>query len=727
MQTPPRHSEKPDSEGPASDASVTAALVVVWAWLALYLIAFFRIPPASAQAGTGEGSRLDYFWALLLRPDDIVRDWLSGFAWESLVQRGAILGVTAAILLVALAAGWTSLRLLRVDRYVSRLEMSLFSTGVGLNLVSLLALALGLAGWLRLEAFLGVALLVCIAAGMLYFRGGCDSGTAATAAKTTGPQVIGRRWLWLVVPFVVAMVLSAMLPPGDFDVREYHLQAPKEFYQDGQIAFLSHNVYANMPLGAEMLALPAMVALDDWWMGALVGKTLIALFAPLAALALYAACCRFASPAAGVVAALVYISIPWVAAVSTQGLVDAAFGFYLFAAFYGALLWRNAICETTPRGGKGNCGTGLLIMTGFLSGAAVSTKYPAILYSLVPVAALVGYYAVATRDRRGAKSGPLAGVAKPVCLFLLAATIGCGLWFAKNAVLSGNPTYPLLYDVFDGATRTPEKNEKWQQAHRPPNWEPGDLARRAWNAALVSDWLSPLVVPLAVLAFVSRRTRRLALLVAGYLVFVFAGWWLLTHRIDRFLVPTLPLAALLAGLGATWTSSLWWRRSLAVFLAIGLVFDFLVIAGGPAADNRYLADLNALRVDPLRVNPWHLYFNEHAGEVTGVLLVGDAQPFDLEVPATYNTVFDDSIFEELARGRTPHEVRAALANRGISHVYVDWGEIARYRSPGNYGISDFLQPRVFAELVAAGVLEAIPPRSDHAGQVFRVLDEPQHQ
>ena len=42
-----------------------------------------------------------------------------------------------------------------------------------------------------------------------------------------------------------------MLPPVDFDVREYHLQAPKEFFQPGRISFLPHNVYANMPLGAE--------------------------------------------------------------------------------------------------------------------------------------------------------------------------------------------------------------------------------------------------------------------------------------------------------------------------------------------------------------------------------------------------------------------------------------------------------------------------------------------
>ncbi|MEX0979104.1 MAG: hypothetical protein WDZ48_09645 [Pirellulales bacterium] len=360
-------------------------------------------------------------------------------------------------------------------------------------------------------------------------------------------------------------------------------------------------------------------------------------------------------------------------------------------------------------------------MSGFLAGAAVSTKYPAVVYSVLPLAAYVAWQSLTKASPRDSGKNTAASVATTVAVFLLAVAVGCGAWFVKNAALTGNPTYPLMYGAFDGATRTVEKTEQWQRAHRQDNFDPRDFARRAWDAALASDWLSPLLAPLALLAFVPRSTRRLACLVGSYLAFVFVAWWLFTHRIDRFLVPALPLAAMLAGLGATWNATTWWRRSLVAFLAIGLAFDFLVIAGGPIADNRYLANLDLLRDDPARVDPWHLYFNKHADEISGLLLVGDAQPFDLAVPLTYNTVFDDAIFEQLARKQTPEEVREALHRRGISHVYVAWGEIARYRSPGNYGITDFLQPRVFDELVAAGVLEALPPLADHSGQSFRVL------
>ena len=50
------------------------------------------------------------------------------------------------------------------------------------------------------------------------------------------------RWLLpglLVAPFLIIMFLGAMLPAIDFDVLEYHLQGPKEYYQAGRIAFLA--------------------------------------------------------------------------------------------------------------------------------------------------------------------------------------------------------------------------------------------------------------------------------------------------------------------------------------------------------------------------------------------------------------------------------------------------------------------------------------------------------
>ena len=321
-------------------------------------------------------------------------------------------------------------------------------------------------------------------------------------------------------------------------------------------------------------------------------------------------------------------------------------------------------------------------------------------------------------DKRENAEVILGFVRRPV-VFLLAAALGCGLWFGKNWVLTGNPTYPLLYEVFDGKTWTAEKQQQWNHVHRPHDFSAETLGKDLGRVVLTSEWLSPLIVPLAVLAFVGAvgqavvchaRGRQACLppsaLVWGllaYVGFVIAVWWLLTHRIDRFWIPVLPVVALLAGAGAAGLRERWWRILLPVLLVAGLGANFLVASTGQG--NAWFVSLARLRHDPAWIDPWHEYFNTHltAGRL---LLVGDAAVFDLTVPVLYNTCFDDCIFEQLVRGKTAAEVRAELAARQIAYVYVNWGEIARYR-PGTYGFTDFVQPEVFDRLVAAGRVGAV--------------------
>ena len=104
-----------------------------------------------------------------------------------------------------------------------------------------------------------------------------------------------------------------------------------------------------------------------------------------------------------------------------------------------------------------------------------------------------------------------------------------------------------------------------------------------------------------------------------------------------------------------------------------------------------------------------------------MLRVGDAEVFDATFPLVYNTVFDDNIFEEWTvdssdtatplrdrRMLLPDEIRRVLKSQRITHVFVHWGEILRYRLPDSYDYTAYVQPNRFSELVSAGVLK--PPK-----------------
>jgi hypothetical protein len=720
----------------------TLQLVIVCVGLAIYFAFFFaaRLPSlAGLGVDGGVPRRGTFVLQTLLLSDQVVRSWFGDPLGFSLLDRLPVLLIAAVILAAAASVGFLVIGSLRADRGLSRLETTLLAIAVGFVGLSNYVLLIGLIGQLRHAWLFTVpGTLVLIVAGgriVLRHRRATASGSVtATITSPPAPPWFGRRWLWLAAPFVLVTLLGGLLPPVDFDVREYHLEVPKEFFAAGQIGFLPHNAYGNMPLGAEMLALLGMILSGDWWTGALVGKVLIAMFLPLTGLALLAAGQRLFSLPAGMIAAVLYVSIPWMVRVSSLGLVEGVYGFYLFLTIYTMILWTRSDRPnrahppfrhvpddgtdqprdahwTTLSEGKSPGATPTLLLSGLMAGGAMSCKYPAALFVFLPLAA----WALFARRRFHWQA---------LALLTFAALLGSGLWFAKNLALTGNPVYPLAYNIFGGEGWSAEKDGKWRAAHDPEDFSAGAAARRLADVAVRSQWLSPLVMPFAILALLVTRQRRIVLWLWLYFLYVIVTWWLLTHRIDRFWIPALPIVALLAGLGATWTSAALWRRILVPLLVLGLGVCFLLDTSGPGGYNRYFVSYQRLRTDTERVDPWHVYLNAHVPSGHVALLVGDAQAFDLAVSVIYNTVFDDCIFEQAANGRSPEQVHRWLVDHRVSHIYVHWGEIARYRGPGNYGFTDFVQPQRFQTLVQHGVLAPPAPAiKGHPGQVYRVLPE----
>jgi hypothetical protein len=697
-----------------------SGLLVAIVWLAavvLYLLVFYAAP-LSLSAGGRPVARAS-FLLLAFTPELYWETWTAEGAMRlALWDRAPIALVTAFLLALAVALGWAVLELAGIKR-LSKLEVLVFSAGVGLNLLSLITLVVGLTGWTAptLMWVAPSAVLTGALCALAVWRRRRVRPSAENFVVASDSQDSSWPWLTLGTPFVLVIVLGAMLPPSDFDVREYHLQVPKEWFLEGSIGFMPHNVYGNMPLGAEILSLPAMALMPgerSWWWGALAGKTLIACYAVLTSLALFAAGRRFFTPLAGAVAALVYISIPWIAHTAMAGLNDHVLACYVFLSFYALLLWRSE--PASPQ---------LLGLAGFLAGAAAACKYTGMLFAVAPLGALTIFLSI--RSNRPAPDS--AAEARPhrlprpvfsACVFALSAALACFPWYAKNWALAGNPVYPLMYDVFNGETLTPEKAAQWRRAHQVPRSEDNGayslrrLGAAAGQVAYRSDWLSPILVPLLLLTPLQQRRRKTLALTAAMMLFLLAAWWLFTHRIDRFWVPALPLAALLAGAGAAWNSENGWRRLILGVVVAGLLANFLVAAIA-VGDARFLVALEDLRTDlgdlpngiPGRVKPAHHFLNQTVPPEGAVLLVGDAQPFDLEARVYYNTCFDDNLFEQLTKGHSPDERRREFEKRGITHVYVSWNEIARYRSPGNYGFTDYVQPERFDELVADGLLREI--------------------
>jgi hypothetical protein len=608
---------------------------------------------------------------------------------ENLPERLPIVLAAALIAGAAIGLGGAAISILGLRHRLRWFEWIALAYGLGAALLGVLTLIAGRLGWLA-PGFIRTALAVL--AGLTLVTIIPRRGRAivvdrmAPDADQQRPRRDPLAWLFvlLIAPFVLVTLLGSMLPAADFDVLEYHLQGPKEYYQDGRIHFLPHNVYTNMPFDVEMLHLLGMAVTGDWWWGALPGQLLVALFGPATAVLIYATAARVA-PRAGWVAALVYLSTPWVYRMGVIAYVEGPLCFY-----HAALVWAWLSRPSAASPGLGRNWT----LLGLLAGGAMGCKYTALVSAVVPF----GVLAIAD-VWRGRSARPL------LCYGLGWATI-MAPWLIKNAIETGDPVYPLGYRVFHGRPWDRAREAQWQRVHGPRAFSWTELAGSIVDVAGRSDWQSSLYLALAPLAWLHPGSRRLAGILGLYVAYLFLTWFLLTHRLDRFWLPLLPAAAVLAGLGADWVRQAAWTALLWGILALALVINLVYDSSALAGLNDWTSDLHFLRRDlPERLNRPLARLDARLAPDAKILLVGQAAVFHVAHPIAYNTVFNPEQIEELARGRDSAAFHRALRERKLTHIYVDWKEIQRHRQPGGYGFTEFATPERFVRWVADGVLD----------------------
>jgi len=666
--------------------------------------------------------------------------------WQYFPQRLDLLTVAAVIFAGAWGWGHLALRGLRPSLPARCGDRAVLALAVGLSTLSLATLGCGLMGWLSPLPLGGMILAGVLGEGSLRFREARRSrgpeltpsksapsiaatqistsralASTPTDANSARPTLADRsaespRWrtllLAVLAPFLLAMLLGSMLPPTDFDVKEYHLQGPKEFFQLGRITFLPHNVYTSFPFHTEMLSLLAMVLRGDWFRGALAGKAVLMGFAPLTAWAVFAMGRRWFSPGVGWLAAAIYLTTPWTYRLAIIAYVEGGLAFYLAVA----LLATGLAVEQLRRG---RAGTRELLLAGLLAGSAMACKYTGVVQVVIPLGLTACVAAVVWRR---APVAPPTAFLKAALWFGLGTSVTIGPWLVKNLAETGNPVYPLLYTVFDGRDWDEGLNARWRAAHSPHTYALSDLATKFIDVTSKSDWLSPLLfglAPFSLLALTFRSRPRWLWLYVGYL---FLTWWGLTHRIDRFWVPLIPVVAVLAGAGLQWQRHRVWQAGTAVFLATATLFNLAFITTPLCGNNAYLSDLKTARELAETTEMGIRFLNRlNLPSDQKVLCVGAAQVFDARFSVVYNTVFDRSIFQQWcadpsARPDTPEgelpmrpaeEIRRIFGENGVAYIYVNWREILRYRP--TYGYTDFVTPERFEWLREHGVLG--PPLS----------------
>ncbi|WP_299463208.1 hypothetical protein [uncultured Gimesia sp.] len=729
--------QKPVSSLPEERPSLGSCALL---WLLLFFIAFISFTLPNSNPAT---SRWDVFTYLpyllmdLVDPLPVENPPPSG--WTYFPQRFPFIGIALVVLAGAWGLGQLITRLIKIPLAPYTAERTVFASGVGISAVSLLTLGGGLLGILS-QSLCYLVLILLAAAGIV---SACSESKSKTGTllpfklslpDSITPEILLRGGCCLMItPFVLSMFLGSMLPSTDFDVLEYHFGGPKEYYQQGHIGFLPHNIYTSFPFLTEMLILLGMTLKADWESGAQAGKLVLMSFSLLTALGVFSTARRWFGSNAGWLAATIFLTTPWTYRMSIIAYTEGGLSFYLMASLLSLILtiqvlrtWSAPVDETSTATPSRSALWGYACLTGLLSGSAMACKYPGVLSVVIPLGlTLLGFSWWLLKEEKQLR---ISVTLKLAAIFSIGTLLTIGPWLLKNVVETGNPVYPLLYSVFGGVDLNEQLNIKWKGGHSPHTHELADLGEKLIDVTLKSDWLSPLLFSLAPLAFLKRQHRRLIYWLWIYVGFLFLSWWVFTHRIDRFWVPLIPVVAVLAGIGATWSSQRIWKIGLSIAILLASLFNLGVATSGLSGYNAYLDDLNYARKTALSMTgPEIMQLNQMQLEPKQVVLsVGDAELFYAQFPVIYSTVFDHEVFKQWTAKMEPDvpdkllsmkpagEVREKLQAEHIAYVYVNWAEVLRYRVPGSYGFSDYVTPARFKHLIQAGVLlPSLPNRSSY--------------
>jgi hypothetical protein len=108
-------------------------------------------------------------------------------------------------------------------------------------------------------------------------------------------------------------------------------------------------------------------------------------------------------------------------------------------------------------------------------------------------------------------------------------------------------------------------------------------------------------------------------------------------------------------------------------------------------------------------------------------MIGEARAFFFDKQPYYNTCFNDLLLQEIVEGNSPSAIRENFRRYGITDIYINWKEVDRFRSPGNYGYPEFVTQQVINRLERQGILQPIAPIENSSGRGYRVIWESSRQ
>jgi hypothetical protein len=230
----------------------------------------------------------------------------------------------------------------------------------------------------------------------------------------------------IIAVFIFTEIFLDLTPPIVRDVLIHHLAIPKLWLKHGGFYDLPWAVFSYYPMNVDLLYLIPLYFGND-----IIPNFIHLSFGLGTAWLIYSYLRSRFNRMAGLSGVVILITTPIIVRMSTTAYVDLGLVFFTTACILAFIQWRSGEYKKY----------GWLLISSLSLGFALGTKYNAMIVWFFVSLSVVFVY---SRDT----NKPWIAIKYGALFFIIALSV-FSPWLIKNAILTGNPIYPLFHSIFN--------------------------------------------------------------------------------------------------------------------------------------------------------------------------------------------------------------------------------------------------------------------------------------
>jgi hypothetical protein len=484
-------------------------------------------------------------------------------------------------------------------------EELIFSIALGFGISGNIILILGLLGLLYKELFL----FIIISLGIIFIP------ELKRLLKEFQKPKIKFNWIIvLIILFLLFNFIGALAPPTGWDTQKYHLSCQESYLENHKITYVPI-LHCDLPSLANMFILLGMILKND-----ILAKLIFYLVFLVLVFSVYIFSKKYFGEKVAELSILIFVSLPNIIYYASTVHTDMFLSLFTIISIFSFYYW---IKEENIK---------WAILSAILIGFVFATKITGIIIIIIFVILFLIKFLSSANKKKIFLHG---------LIFFFTISFIIGIWFFKAFLFTGNPVYPIGYNVIGGIQNLSYGTEyttmqlnsgEYEKTIKDYILSPFQITANGYKF-FSSFSLSPLFLLFIPILFFIKKNNLLKYLI--FFCFIYYTIWFFLHPYLMKLIPILSILsiitsyAILEGINKKYLFRFMW-----LFLIFGFIFSLAM--SGLIYKNQIKVALNLeTREDYLSKNldmfETFNYTNNNLNQTDKILLIGEERNYYLEI------------------------------------------------------------------------------------------------